>query len=189
MAFLEAFLTGFLVLGLAELGDKTQLAVLSLSTKHRPVGVFIGVMLAFFLVDGLAILVGGTVSQLIGESVIAIFSGGLFIFVGLYMLFSNEGKEERKVVDKNKGFMGSLSTSFLLVSAMELGDKTQIAAALLATQYDPLGVLAGTLFALALLTAFTIIVGRKITEKIPTRKINTAAATIFILIGIGTLAL
>jgi putative Ca2+/H+ antiporter (TMEM165/GDT1 family) len=53
----------FLLVGLAELGDKTQLAVLILSTKTRKyASLLAGVMLAFILTDGLAILFGNFIA-------------------------------------------------------------------------------------------------------------------------------
>ncbi len=53
------FLTTFSLIALAEFGDKTQLAVITLSAKYDRVKVFTGVILAFALVTVLGVL-GGT---------------------------------------------------------------------------------------------------------------------------------
>jgi len=46
-------LASFGLVMLAELGDKTQLAVISLSSKRKSNSVFIGALLAFAVVDGI----------------------------------------------------------------------------------------------------------------------------------------
>ena len=51
-----------LAVGLAEMGDKTQLSILILSTRTKEYfRLLLGVMLAFLLADGLAILLGSYV--------------------------------------------------------------------------------------------------------------------------------
>jgi putative Ca2+/H+ antiporter (TMEM165/GDT1 family) len=54
-------LSTFAIVAIAEFGDKTQIAVVSLSAKHRQRSVFIGALLAFVLVDGVSALIGGAV--------------------------------------------------------------------------------------------------------------------------------
>jgi len=49
----------FFAIGLAELGDKTQLAVILLSSRTGDhLQLLIGIVLAFMIVDGVAILAG-----------------------------------------------------------------------------------------------------------------------------------
>ncbi len=53
---LQEVLASFLVVGLAELGDKTQISVFLLASQtKRYVELFVGVMLAFLVVDGVAV--------------------------------------------------------------------------------------------------------------------------------------
>ena len=53
---------------LAELGDKTQLAILSLSGRFRsPWVVFAGAALAMVLATGLGVLIGNFLPSIIGE--------------------------------------------------------------------------------------------------------------------------
>ena len=55
-----------LAVGLAEMGDKTQLSILLLSSRTREYfRLLLGVMLAFLLADGFAILVGSWVTNVI----------------------------------------------------------------------------------------------------------------------------
>jgi putative Ca2+/H+ antiporter (TMEM165/GDT1 family) len=56
---LDEIIIPLLAVGLAEMGDKTQLSILLLSSRTREYfRLLLGVMLAFLLADGIAILVG-----------------------------------------------------------------------------------------------------------------------------------
>ena len=72
---------------LAELGDKTQLAILSLSGRFRsPWVVFAGAALAMVLATGLGVLIGNFLPSIIGEKSIRYVSGGLFVLFGALIL-------------------------------------------------------------------------------------------------------
>lgn len=83
----KIFLTSFGIMFIAELGDKTQLAVLSLAGRYRsPWTVFAGAALAMILATGLGVLVGSFLPALIGERTVRYVSGGLFILFGVLVL-------------------------------------------------------------------------------------------------------
>ncbi|MBU4203328.1 MAG: TMEM165/GDT1 family protein, partial [Acidobacteria bacterium] len=87
------FITSFSLIALAEFGDKTQLAVIALSARYDRVKVFSGVILAFALVTGLGVLVGGVIYQFIPQDVIRILAGLLFVAFGILTLSSKESCE------------------------------------------------------------------------------------------------
>ena len=62
-----AFLISFFIVFCSELGDKTQLLVLSFSTKNKMSSILLGVALGTFLSHGLAILFGSTIGSLDNE--------------------------------------------------------------------------------------------------------------------------
>lgn len=81
-------LTTFGMIFLAEMGDKTQLMVLTLSAKTRsPWAVFAGATLALTVVSLVAALAGAWVSRYLPEGVLHKVAGGLFIVLGGWMLF------------------------------------------------------------------------------------------------------
>jgi len=85
---LKIILTTFSMIFLAELGDKTQLAVLSFAIKNKsPLSVFIGAGGALLLTTALAIVLGGFLLKFIPESYVRYLSGGLFILFGGLILF------------------------------------------------------------------------------------------------------
>lgn len=178
----SGFLIPFISIALAELGDKTQLIILLLAakTKHH-VLLASGIMAAFFIVDGLAILLGSWITAVIPLSWLKLVAGLLFVFFGVLTLRSENGCgcHEKEVTMKSPFWSG-----FMLILVSEMGDKTQIAAGLFATKYPPLTVLAGTMAALALLTFFAIWLGSLISKKIDPKLLSKSAGVLFILIGI-----
>jgi putative Ca2+/H+ antiporter (TMEM165/GDT1 family) len=178
---IEDILIPFLLVGLAELGDKTQLAVLVLSTKTKQYGSLLsGVMLAFVLTDGIAIVLGDFIASVVPLDYVKLFAGLLFVIFGILMLYNRNKDEDEGSYELKSPFV----SGFSLILVSEMGDKTQLAAALFATQYDPVMVFIGVILALLLLSAMAIYVGKKLMEKINKHTISTAAGILFILIGI-----
>lgn len=84
----KIFGTAFLTLFLAELGDKTQLAVITMSAKtESKVAVFLGASLALVLVSLLGVLVGGVLSQFVPVEWLQRIVAVAFIVIGVLMLF------------------------------------------------------------------------------------------------------
>ena len=76
---LKIMLTTFSMIFLAELGDKTQLAILSFAIKTKsPFSVLLGAGGALLLATILAVFFGGVLLKFIPESYIRYISGGLF---------------------------------------------------------------------------------------------------------------
>jgi len=88
---LQTVLSTFAIIFLAELGDKTQLAVVALASQTRsPVGVFIGAGCALLASALLAVLLGSNLPRLIPESaarIVHYVAGGLFILVGAWTIW------------------------------------------------------------------------------------------------------
>jgi len=94
------------------------------------------------------------------------------------MLISNDG-EEKETTQKNP-FMAA----FLIIMLTEWGDKTQIAAAIFATQYNAIFVFIGTMIALIILSLIAIFFGKIISKRIDKKFVNKIAGIIFIILGI-----
>ncbi len=177
----EGLLAAFIVNLFAELGDKTQLAVIALSAKYRkPWQILAGSMAGFALATAVAVLVGGTLSQIIPATALKIAAALLFIVFGTYVFFSNDAKEEAKV-EKGKGAMLS---SFALIFVMELGDKTQFANAALSATNSQVEVFIGALLALGLLTSAAIAIGKQVSRRLPMRTIKALSAAAFLFTGL-----
>ncbi len=84
----KVFLSTFALLFVAELGDKTQLAVISMTSKHgRPWPVFIGATVALTLVTLLGVVGGEAVYHVIPESLLTRVSAVAFVVIGVLMWF------------------------------------------------------------------------------------------------------
>jgi len=171
-----------LAVGLAEMGDKTQLSVLLLSSRTREYAQLLaGVMLAFLLVDGFAILVGSWVTNVIPLHLVKLISGAVFVLFGILTLRGNQEEEEEGSLSPRNVFVSGFSMIFL----SEWGDKTQIASALFATEYDPYLVFVGVMTALLILSIMAIYLGKLLASRIDRRLITRAAGVVFLMIGIS----
>lgn len=84
----RVFFTTFGLLFLAELGDKTQLAVISLASSEKsPLSVFVGAVLALAMVTLVGVLVGNNLDRWIPKELVHKGAGILFIILGIFILF------------------------------------------------------------------------------------------------------
>ncbi len=85
---MKAVWLAFGTIFVAELGDKTQLAILALKGKgFSGWGIFIGAMLAFAVLTGLAVLVGEWLNARIPAEFIEKIAAAGFVIIGVLMWF------------------------------------------------------------------------------------------------------
>jgi putative Ca2+/H+ antiporter (TMEM165/GDT1 family) len=177
---LDDILIPLLAVGLAEMGDKTQLSILLLSSRTQEYArLLLGVMLAFLLADGFAILVGSYVDTVVPVKTVKALSGLVFILFGVLILRGEAEEEGPESLTARSAFISGFSMIFL----SEWGDKTQIASALFATEYDPHLVLAGVMIALFILTVMAIFLGKYLSRRVDRKLMSRVAGGIFLLIG------
>ncbi len=84
----KVLLTTFGVLFLAELGDKTQLAVITMTTQTtKPLGVFLGAIAALSVVTLLGVIFGHLIHQWVPTDILRKVAASVFIVIGLVMFF------------------------------------------------------------------------------------------------------
>jgi len=71
---------------LAELGDKTMLATITLATQHGWLGTWIGSTIGMVAADALAILVGRWLGRRLPEKIIAYGAAALFAIFGIWLI-------------------------------------------------------------------------------------------------------
>jgi putative Ca2+/H+ antiporter (TMEM165/GDT1 family)/putative Mn2+ efflux pump MntP len=77
------FLTVAIAFFLAELGDKTQLATISLAVKYtNPIAVLLGTTAGMVAADGIGIIIGIVLGKRLPDTLIRLVSAGVFIFFG-----------------------------------------------------------------------------------------------------------
>jgi len=171
-------ITAFTFVFLAELGDKTNLTTMMLSSKAPAISVFAGSMLAFFLVDGVSTLIGGELLSFLPYKLVSLASGLLFIVFGAFSLI---GRKERIEIKNQRA---TFIRTFSFVCLMELGDKTQLASIVLAAELNnPLIVLVGVMLAFSAVTGIGVIFGAKLLRLLPEKHLRIGTSLLFILFG------
>jgi Ca2+/H+ antiporter, TMEM165/GDT1 family len=166
---LAAFAVTFGAIFVVELPDKTFIAALVLSTRYKPLAVWIGVGLAFGIQTLLAVLVG-KVATLLPE---AVFQGiALVIFlVGALVLIrtapgadAEEKEQEEEYAAKAaepKTFLKAAVASFVVLFAAEWGDLSQLLTINMMSRYDDhVSVFFGAWAALLTVSGLAVLVGR-----------------------------
>ena len=174
--------TTFLLVGLAEFGDKSQLVCMTLAARHRGLPVVIGAILAFAILNLLAVLFGAAVAAWLPEWLVTLAVAVLFAIFGISALRYEEEDEDDKV-EEMPGH-GIVATTFLLIFLAEFGDKTQLAVAGLGSTSEPSAVWAGATVALATTSALGVFAGRKLLNRLPLRWIHRISGVFFLLLAI-----
>jgi putative Ca2+/H+ antiporter (TMEM165/GDT1 family) len=172
------------VVAIAEIGDKTQLLALLLAAKFRkPWPIIAGIFLATIANHAAAAFVGTLVSGLLEGKGFQIALGVGFVAMALWTLVPDKVDDDEQASTKYGAFLTTLVAFFLV----EIGDKTQVATIGLAARYDSvIMVTCGTTLGMMLANVPAVLLGEVAAKKIPLHYVRWTAATIFIVLGIGT---
>jgi len=185
-SFPVALASSFSLIGLAEIGDKSQLVCIALAIRYRATPVLTGAIAAFAFLNLAAVLFGATVANWLPEHVITVTVGILFLMFGFHAFSSSHVAEENEIVD-DKGGHSILFNTFLLITLAEFGDKTQIAVAGLASTADAVAVWLGATLALAVTSGIGVLAGRTILQRFPITLLHRLSGGLFILFGVSAL--
>jgi len=84
---LRVLLTTFGIIFLAEMGDKTQIAAMTLAAQtKKPWAVFLGASLALAAVSAIGVIVGGALGNYVPLEWVKRIAAILFIIIGVLML-------------------------------------------------------------------------------------------------------
>lgn len=83
----RVLLTTFTIVALAEFGDITQVLIANLTARYRdPAGVFVGATAGFWIVSGLGVLSGKTITRVVPLSVVRRLSGVVLLGFGVWTI-------------------------------------------------------------------------------------------------------
>ena len=194
MENLYPMLIAFLFVFVSELGDKTQILVMTFSAKQKIVTILLGVVLGSFFSHGIAIIFGSYLGS-INNSEIKIYlnfiTNVIFIIFGLIFLFCKE-KENDEKNDKNiLKKIAEKSLNYILIIAIsiaigELGDKTFLASIGLGIQYSSykISLVIGAVLGMVISDLIAIILGRMLSKKIPEKIMKKLSGILFIIFGV-----
>ena len=175
----------FLLIALAEFGDKSQLVCMTLAARHRGLPVVLGAVAAFAILNLLAVLFGAAVAAWLPEWVVTLAVAVLFAVFGISALRYKEEDEDEEVEEKPGH--GVFATTFLLIFLAEFGDKTQIAVAGLGSTAAAPAVWVGATAGLACTSILGVFAGRKFLHKLPLLWIHRVSGLFFLTLAIYAL--
>ncbi|MGD9946487.1 MAG: TMEM165/GDT1 family protein [Burkholderiaceae bacterium] len=182
---MEAFLVSTGIVALAEMGDKTQLLSLVLAARfRRPIPIILGILVATLLNHACAGAVGAWITAWVGPSAMRWILGLSFIAMAVWVLIPDRLDDDVRP----SGRYGVFGTTLLAFFFAEMGDKTQIATVALAAQYAAFyAVVAGTTLGMMIANVPAVLLGERMTRKVPIRAIHGIAALIFAVLGVAAL--
>ena len=176
------FLGAFMMIFLAEMGDKSQLLAFSLASCYSVKTILLGIFFGTLINNGLAIFIGSTVGGLLDMRLVVLVSAFMFLGFGLWTLFETD--EEANEEEEVKCGVGSFFAVFSLFTIAEFGDKTQLASAAYAATYGaPFLTLGGVLAGMLLADALGIYLGFRLRNKVSIHKLKLASSGIFFILG------
>lgn len=181
----------FAAIFVVELPDKTFIATLVLSTKFRPLFVWIGVGLAFLVQTLIAVLLGKAASFL-PETVVHVAAALMFL-IGAVVLLREARSADAAEADEEEDFAAKageaqglkvILTSFLVLFAAEWGDLSQLLTLSLVAKYDdPVSVFIGAWGALLAVSGLAVIVGRVLLSRVRLSVLHYLGAAVCLLMA------
>jgi Ca2+/H+ antiporter, TMEM165/GDT1 family len=185
---LSTLVSTFGIVFLAELPDKTALAVLVLATRYGARQVIAGAWLAFIVQTGVAVAAGSVLTLLPARPVHVVAGVGFLVFAVLALR-----RNEEEELEEEEGEVATIARSrrrapwmaaFLVVFAAEWGDLTQLAtASLVAKTGQPIPVAIGALAALWSVTVIAVMTGSQLTRFLAPELLTRVSAGLFAVVG------
>lgn len=188
---LTALAAAFGVVFVAELGDKTQLLALGFGTRHSLAVVAAGLALGYGAANLLAVVVGGVLGAALPQRPIEIVGGLVFLAFAALSWHRARSEDPDATADDVVGDVVAGATRWSGIASIgaaiaiaEMGDKTQITTATLASQAAPIGVWFGATLGATASGMIGAVAGRSIGHRISERAVAIASALLFAAFGV-----
>ena len=188
--------TTFVAIFIVELPDKTFIAALVLSTRYKPLAVWIGVGLAFGVQTLVAVTVGALATLLpdvlVKSVALAIFLlGAIILFRTAPGADAAEHEQEEEFAAKAtepKSFVKAAVASFLVLFAAEWGDLSQLLTISFVGRYhDHLNVFIGAWAALLTVSGLAVIAGRVLLRYMKLSVLHYIGSAVCLILAVITL--
>jgi putative Ca2+/H+ antiporter (TMEM165/GDT1 family) len=172
----------FVVIFVAELGDKSQLMALTFATRFKALPVLIGITVATAVVHAVSVAVGYGLGAALPTGWISLIAGLAFLAFGAWTLRGDAlTEDERSRAQRStRSAVIAVGAAFFLA---ELGDKTMLATITLATQHGWFGTWLGSTLGMVAADAIAIVIGQHLGRHLPERAIRYGAAALFAIFG------
>lgn len=193
MQFIYPLIISFLLVFVSELGDKTQLLVLSFSSKAKTINILLGVALGSLFSHGIAILFGSSIGLLENNTlhyILEIITYSSFILFGIISFIPSKEKDNNSENGLIKKLL-NLGIGYILIIAFsiaigELGDKTFLASIGLGISYpySKLFLILGAILGMIVADSIAIVFGKFLKNKISEDTMQKLSGFLFIIFGI-----
>jgi len=193
---IATFLYVFGAIFVVELPDKTFIAALVLSTRYRPLAVWIGVGIAFGVQCLVAVTVGA-VATLLPETLVKSVTLVIFLAGAVVLIRTAPGADaaERETeqeyearASEPKTFFKAMVASFLVLFAAEWGDLSQLLTISFVTRFDDhVDVFLGAWAALLTVSGLAILAGRVLLRYLRLSLLHYVGAGVCLVLAVLTL--
>jgi putative Ca2+/H+ antiporter (TMEM165/GDT1 family) len=181
----------FPVIFIGELPDKTMFASLVLSSRGRPVAVWLGAAGAFVLHVVIAVTIGVALFRAFPQQVVDVVVAVLFAAGAAYAFWEARGHEDEVgLVEREEAAHSQrmIVSAFAVIFIAEWGDLTQILTANLAAHYhDALSVAVGAVAALWCVAGIAVAAGTGLLRYVSVRALRIVTGVVLVLLAIYTL--
>ena len=171
----------FPIIFVGELPDKTMFASLVLSTRGKPLSVWLGAAAAFLLHVVIATTIGVALFHLVPHRVLEGIVAFMFVVGAVLAIREARKEQQEEVLIEKESASGRrvVTTSFIVIFLAEWGDLTQILTANLAAHYhSPFSVGVGALLALWAVAALAVVGGQSLLRVINIRTVRIITAVV-----------
>ena len=187
----SSFWSALAVVFVAELGDKTQLVALGFGARYRLRWVLTGIGLAYVATNLVSVVIGALLGAAFPDDVVRVAGGILFLAFAVWTMHDPDGAGADPAERGDDAVAVSRPPTRVVMSVAgamfvaELGDKTMLATATLASTRNPALVWAGATLGIFLAGALGATAGRAIGDRVPERSVQIGAAALFAVFGIA----
>jgi putative Ca2+/H+ antiporter (TMEM165/GDT1 family) len=181
---------------IVELPDKTFIAALVLSTRYRPLAVWLGVGLAFGVQTLVAVTIGALATLLpdilVKSVVLVIFVVGAVVLLRTAPGADDAEKEQEAEFEAKaaepRSFVKAALASFLVLFAAEWGDLSQLLTISFVTRYhNHVSVFIGAWAALLTVSGLAVLAGRVLLRYMRLSLLHYIGAAVCLLLAVVTL--
>jgi putative Ca2+/H+ antiporter (TMEM165/GDT1 family) len=185
----------FAAIFVVELPDKTFIAALVLSTRYKPLAVWIGVGVAFGVQTVVAVT-AGALATLLPHAVMNVVAIAIFLLGALLLLKTAPGAEAEEQEEEErfaaaaaepKPFFKAACASFLVLFAAEWGDLSQLLTiSLVAKYHDHVNVFLGAWGALLTVSGMAVVAGRVLLRYMKLSLLHYIGAAVCLVLAVGS---
>lgn len=181
----SVLLETFLIVFLAEMGDKSQLLMVAMTAEYKMRHILIGTALSVLALTLVAVAVGAFIGDLFPKTAVSLIAGAAFLLFAVLGVGAQD--EDEKIKKRRHGAILSVFGTYFLA---ELGDKTQLSALTLSAGAEgdfwraTVPVFFGTALALYAADILGLLVGVFLDKRLPQNAFRMISVILFFVCGV-----